>query len=99
MQSVPWKKRNLQALDHTNPANLNLDTLTACFQRYGSASLTTHIHRLDIAKEMAERCKLVDVSGERCTITHLTEIRDLFVPNFYFGCEADDPVNAWAFRS
>lgn len=26
-----------------------------------------------------------------------TDIRDLFVPSFYFGCEADDPLNALAF--
>jgi len=25
--------------------------------------------------------------------------RDLFVPNFYFRCEADDPINAIAFDS
>jgi len=23
----------------------------------------------------------------------------LFVPNFYFGCEADDPITSWAFKS
>ena len=33
-----------------------------------------------------------------CGITRPEDIRDLFVPNFYFGCEADDPVNAWAFN-
>ena len=27
------------------------------------------------------------------------DIRDRFVPNFYFGCEADDPMNALAFDS
>ena len=27
------------------------------------------------------------------------DIRDLFTRNFYFGCEADDPINAWAFNS
>jgi len=27
------------------------------------------------------------------------DIRDLFVPNFYFGCEADDRMNAWAFNT
>ncbi len=26
-------------------------------------------------------------------------IRDLFVPNFYFGCEADDPANGAAFNA
>src|SRR4030095_5012908 len=25
------------------------------------------------------------------------ELVDLFVPHFYFGCEADDPTVAWAF--
>ena len=24
---------------------------------------------------------------------------DLFVEPFYFGCEADDPMNAWAFNA
>ena len=27
------------------------------------------------------------------------DIRDLFTPNFFFGCEADDPMNAWAFNA
>ena len=26
------------------------------------------------------------------------ELRDLFVGHFYFGCEADDPMVAWAFN-
>ena len=33
----------------------------------------------------------------RCGIEKREDIRDLFVPNFYFGCEADDPINAMAF--
>jgi hypothetical protein len=32
-----------------------------------------------------------------CAITNKQDIRDLFVPRFYFGCEADDPMVAWAF--
>jgi len=27
------------------------------------------------------------------------DLRALFEPSFYFGCEADDPLVAWAFRS
>jgi hypothetical protein len=30
----------------------------------------------------------------RCGIVSKQDIADLFVPNFYFGCEADDPMNA-----
>jgi hypothetical protein len=35
----------------------------------------------------------------QCGIEKPEDIRDLFVPNFYFGCEADDPINAMAFDS
>ena len=27
-------------------------------------------------------------------ISRKEDIRDLFVPNFYFGCEADDPTSS-----
>ena len=93
-----WKKRNLKALEHTNPANLNLDMLAECFQQYGPESLTAHIDKLESLHHFLGDVEAVD-DFARCDIQHLADIRDLFVPNFYFGCEADDPVNAWAFRS
>ena len=34
-----------------------------------------------------------------CQIDRAEQIRDLFVPHFFFGCEADDPLNAWAFNT
>jgi hypothetical protein len=34
-----------------------------------------------------------------CRIERPEDIRDLFVPCFYFGCESDDRINAWAFNS
>jgi hypothetical protein len=33
-----------------------------------------------------------------CPIERVEDIRDHFVPNFYWGCEADDPLVAWAFE-
>ncbi len=35
----------------------------------------------------------------RCGVEKAEDIKNLFVPNFYFGCEADDPLNATAFNS
>src|SRR2546430_11072804 len=29
----------------------------------------------------------------RCKIGRKDDLRELFVPRFYFGCEADDPIN------
>jgi predicted TIM-barrel fold metal-dependent hydrolase len=93
-----WKKRNLQALDNTNPANLDLELLTDCFRRYGTESLTAHVDQLDSLHHLLGDVEAVD-DFARCDITRPADVRDLFVPNFYFGCEADDPVNAWAFRA
>jgi hypothetical protein len=35
----------------------------------------------------------------RCGIRRAEDIRELFEPNFYFGCEAEDPLNSTAFNS
>ena len=35
---------------------------------------------------------------EACAISRKEDVRDLFVPNFYFGCEADDRMAATAFN-
>ena len=34
-----------------------------------------------------------------CAISKPEDIRDRFVPNFYFGCEAEDSLNALAFNT
>ena len=34
----------------------------------------------------------------RCEVRSVEDIRDLFIPRFFFGCEADDPTNAIAFN-
>ena len=34
-----------------------------------------------------------------CKISQKQDWRDLFVTPFYFGCEADDPSNVWAFNT
>ena len=93
-----WKRRNLQALEQTNPANLNRSLIADYFQRYGTEALTKHTDQLDSIDQMLAGIEAVD-DFARCEITQVTDIHDLFVPNFYFGCEPDDPVNVWAFRT
>jgi len=34
-----------------------------------------------------------------CRAEKPEDLRDLFIPHFYYGCEADDPMVAWAFNS
>jgi predicted TIM-barrel fold metal-dependent hydrolase len=96
-----WKKRNLHALEEVNPANLDREMLSDLIRRYGGEELA---RRSEASRSLA-RGRGDAVGGIRelddfaaCKIERPEDIRDLFVRNFYFGCEADDPVNAWAFN-
>jgi hypothetical protein len=41
------------------------------------------------------RAELLD-DFHACKIARREDIRDHFIPNFFFGCEADDPSVSWA---
>jgi predicted TIM-barrel fold metal-dependent hydrolase len=95
-----WEKRNGKAMENYNPANLDRELLLSLFERYGGKLVEG---KLDQVSQLAgafggtrEDPQTID-DWRRCGIEKAEDIRDLFVPNFYFGCEADDPGNATAF--
>lgn len=93
-----WKKRNPTALEATNPANLNRELLVDLVKRYGSRAFIDKLDQLAPGVGLLmERPEQLDDFGA-CDIEKASDIRDLFVPNFYFGCEADDPVTSWSFK-
>jgi predicted TIM-barrel fold metal-dependent hydrolase len=93
-----WKKRNSSALDNTNSANLDIAAVTECFRRYGTPAQARHIDQLQSLHHLLGDVEPVD-DFARCAINRVEDIPNLFVDNFYFGCEADDPVNSWAFNN
>lgn len=98
-----WEKRNLSAIrENLDPALLDQAEFARLAEQYGAvgpatqgmiegALLTTpgqgHHRPPD-----AELDEFAAIGIERAE-----EIKDLFVPSFFFGCEADDPLNAVAF--
>jgi hypothetical protein len=102
-----WEKRNIVALEALNPANLDRELFFDLFQRYGGKMM----EKLDqLGKDpigLGAGAGVIDPGPEpvmkdewaRCEIKRAEDIRDLFVNSFYFGCEADDPINAWAFNT
>jgi predicted TIM-barrel fold metal-dependent hydrolase len=92
-----WKKRNPAALDNTNPANLDVAAVAGYFRRYAPAPLAKHLDRLESLRHLLGDIEPADDFAQ-CGIARAEDIPKLFVDNFYFGCEADDPVNAWAFN-
>jgi predicted TIM-barrel fold metal-dependent hydrolase len=96
-----WEKRGLPALEENlAPEQLNLPEVLDLFERHGGRLLDG---RLDQVEGWLHWGINADVPRDQrdefaaAGITRVEEIRDRFVPSFYFGCEADDPMNAVAF--
>jgi len=95
-----WEKRNPKALkEHLDPDNLDVELLAELFERYGDEHLTPAAVRADPYGRISSRTAAPEELDEfaACKITSERDLHDLFVPNFYFGCEADDRMNAVAF--
>jgi predicted TIM-barrel fold metal-dependent hydrolase len=95
-----WEKRNRQAIERTNPGRLDRAALLDLARKYGRDPVVEAIGRgdgLDADPSLTGGVEDVD-DYFRCRIERREDIRELFVPRFYFGCEADDPINAWAFN-
>jgi len=101
-----WEKRHLEALEEVNPKNLDHKLLMELAGAYGSNGMAEILHQRDAALDTAMPPQSATITGgidnlddyAACRIRRPEDLRDLFADNFYFGCEADDPLNAWAFN-
>ena len=97
-----WEKRNRRAIESTNPNNLDLGKLQELARKYGSPAVAEAVSRgegLEGDSNSTMTGGVEDLDDYfRCKIEKKSDLKDLFVPRFYFGCEADDPTNAWAFN-
>ncbi|MFN0089732.1 MAG: amidohydrolase family protein [Acidimicrobiales bacterium] len=102
-----WEKRCRGALEWNDPANLDRSLLVELAGRYGPPGMAELLAEGDnvfdaglnpaASTRDAGQAELDDYAP--CAIAADEDIRDLFVPNFYFGCEADDRMNASAFNT
>ncbi len=95
-----WEVRNSAVIERLNPARVDMAVLDDLAQRYGSEAMRDAVRRRSSIRSTPE----VSQSGggddfARCEITTAADIGELFVDSFFFGCEADDKMNAWAFKS
>ncbi len=88
-----WEKRNVKALKrHLNPHTLDIDALADAFASHGDRHLTparirAHPHFAPSDVTWPED-RLDEFAA--CGIRRLSDIKDTFESNFFFGCEADD---------
>jgi predicted TIM-barrel fold metal-dependent hydrolase len=97
-----WEKRNLNALNtHLNPDRVDRELLASLAGQYGGRWFENQIDDIRAngdAMGSPEDPESLDEFGA-CEITCEQDIYDLFVPNFHFGCEADDRMNGAAFNA
>ena len=90
-----WEKRNKHAVQQFNPERLDLKTFDALMERYGG----------DIFSDQKISAGLLrnpetDIDDFAATgIETMQDLHDRLVPNFYYGCEADDRMNYTAFKA
>jgi predicted TIM-barrel fold metal-dependent hydrolase len=96
-----WEKRNRKALEHTDPRSLDRALLMDLVRKYGSEEMAAALRERDgwpnpdAVTATGGIADLDDYSA--CRIERKEDIKDLFTSRLYFGCEADDRSNAWAF--
>ena len=92
-----WEKRNAESIHHLDPAKIDANLILELFDRYGDERMKKDGPAIaeSFRKLEPEPPELDDYKA--CEIEKKEDIRELFVPHFYFGCEADDGTVAFAF--
>ena len=96
-------------MENYNPANLDREMFLDLCHRYGGDLVGNKLDSPELRRyamfgihaftgATAEDPQALD-DFEKTGITKPSDVPGLFLKNFYFGCEADDPINAWAFDS
>ena len=94
-----WDKRNARAIRSLDPSRIDVPLLLRLVDEYGDERFRAHRGDLESAFAKLEPEPPTIDEWAALGIERAEEIRDLFVPPFFFGCEADDPTIAWAFDS
>ena len=94
-----WEKRNGKAIDRLNPQHLDQELILDLYREYGEEIMQS---KMDDIREMYANpdphpADVDDFSN--VPMENIEEMLDLFIEPYYFGCEADDPMNAWAFNT
>ncbi len=94
-----WEKRNANAVEQCDPTKLDWAHAERLLTEYGDEATLLKIDRLRELWTAPRSAPAEHDDWWQCEIEHAKDIKDLFIPNFFFGCEADDPINAWAFNT
>jgi len=94
-----WEKRGGDNIHAYDPASTDMKLFQELMRRYAEPRFAAKVEQaegsigLHTSPEKADELDEFGATG----VERAEAIRELFAERFYFGCEADDPINAWAF--
>ena len=96
-----FEKRHYAAmLEHLRPTNIDVARLQQLIDRYGYARLKTTgeaaVDSLGLTELTERETESLD-DYAALGVDSTEALVEQYARNFYFGCEADDPCNVWAF--
>jgi len=96
-----WERRSARALVHMDPDKLDRKVLMSYVEKYGYDDIAQALRARDgwpdpEAKKLTGNLAELD-DYAACKITRKEDWIDLYAKPYYFGCEADDRMNATAF--
>ncbi|MEE8166000.1 MAG: amidohydrolase family protein [Myxococcota bacterium] len=104
-----WEKRGGEGIKLLDPKRLDRAKALDLMKEYAPDLTERYGHlpeeEILFSTDMAMGHYFPDLRAEdaddyaACEISSLEELKELFVPNFFFGCEADDTLACWAFKS
>jgi len=101
-----FEKRNVESLlDHHDPAKFNVVLTEQLYREFGNEYLTPERFMENKGEFTRDGRKTPGTDPDfiddwkALDAESAEDIRDLFVDNFYFGCEADDAMNYTAFNT
>jgi predicted TIM-barrel fold metal-dependent hydrolase len=95
-----WERRGAKGLAYMDPKKLDRPLLRRYVEQYGYADIAAELDKRDgwPAREEDELTGGVPLDDYvHCGIAKKQDWIDLFAAPYYFGCEADDRMNATAF--
>ncbi len=95
-----YEKRNREAISHYDPAELDRGLIEQLLKEHAPEPIRGALDRLDDALLMLsdpDEDRSVSNEFASACIDSKEDIRDVFEQKYFFGCEADDPMNAIAF--
>jgi len=97
-----WEKRGGGSVANYDPDNFDRAMFAELFDTYAEGRMRERADQIDdywqrLGPGIQDPGQLDDFAA--AGIGEAADIVDRFIPNFYFGCEADDPMNAWAFNT